>query len=135
MKRVVIFVLLLAFLLCACGRNGVPREIEDSSLFREREIQAAMDVVERKFKGGLGAQGCTILSLSYEEEVTERERKNEKRDDRYPGRDLIVILIDFHVDEKGGHVTLEPGQVYTNYKCTLTRNFFGQWVARESGYA
>lgn len=133
MKKPVIFALLLVFLLCGCGQSAVPREAEDSQLFTQREIRAAMDAAERLFERQFGRHDCTLLSMSYDENVTEREQKSSssRKED-----DVIVILVDFHTGE-GYDLpgALSPGQTYKNYHIVLSRGFFGTWLTRGSGFA
>lgn len=129
-----ILALLLIFL-CACGEQAaVVYDMGPSELYSQRQVRAAMEKAERSFEMGLGSQGCVLLGVSYDEENTLREITG-RMGNQYGDKDVIVVTIDFRVNEEGGPITLEPGQTYTNYKYTMTRNFFGQWVVENAGYA
>lgn len=134
MKKAVIWVVLLALLLCACGgESAVVYKIDDSQLFTEKEIRAAMDEVKSQFDQNLGKQGCVLLSLSYEEEATQKEMK--LSGGKYEGQEIIVVVSDFYVGEEYGLGPLTPGQTYKNYTWILTRNLLGQWTVQDGGYA
>lgn len=136
MKRIGCLILALGLLLlCACGKQAaVVYNAGSSELYSEQQVRAAMEKAERSFEKSLGNRGCVLLSVSYEEEDTLREITG-RTGNKYGDKDVVVVSIDFYVGEEYGLGPLMPGQTYTNYKYTMTRNFFGQWVIQDGGYA
>lgn len=130
-KRIALLLLAL-LLLTGCGGGDTKnhgRQIRDSASYSEREIEGAMNVVEKHFQKHF--QGCTLLTIVYNEAATGEKAAREA--ERW-GKDTIILLTDFTVADSGGASGLTPGMTYRNYEWTLVRTFFG-WKLRDSGYA
>ena len=124
-------VLLCVLLLAGCGGGDVSkvgRSIGECERFSKREVAAAMDEVERFFRREY--DGCKLLRLEYDEEKTLEE--SYAWSENY-GAEAIVLESDFHVDDSGRSVTLEPDETYRNYEWILTKTAFG-WKLETWGY-
>ena len=132
--RILVFLLLLALLLTACGGDvsNVERVmVEESVCYSREEIHAAMDVVEAYFRKEF--DGCKLKNLRYEEgEKYLGEQAQWAR--QYGEEEAIVFLSDFHVSKFGGDGSLNPNENYINWKWVLTRSDGGSWTLRTWGY-
>ena len=133
MKRTVrILALVLCFVMLAgCGGGDVSevgRSLGKCERFTPRQIEAAMDEVENEFKANY--DGCTLLTLSYDEEDTAREA--DAWSEQY-GRETIVLKSDFYVDGSGRTPTLNPDSTYKNWSWILVKTTFG-WELKDCGY-
>jgi len=126
MKKLVIFVLLFALLLCGCGSAAV--RIEPSDLYAQEELQAAANVVLDVFEQGFN--NSMLIRLEYDETLTRQEAGCRGAEET-----VVVLVTDFYV--KRGAVAvgpMYPGRTCTDYKWILTRDADGQWVIRDKGY-
>lgn len=133
MKRMLSLILLLALLLCGCGRNesSVEYNIGPSQLYGEGEIRAAMDAVVAAYKKENA--DFTLLSLSYEDE--EFFSRIAEKEAEYYGADEAIVLrstIHTHEDIVG---SMSPNQTYTDFRWTLTRSGNGGWELQSAGFA
>lgn len=130
-KKLWIFVLLLALLLCGCGGDDVSVKIGASELYSRSEIMDAVDVVVKKFES---AEDLTLLRVTYDESYTLREM--EYRQKHYGEETVIVLLTDIYVGKDALAVgAFRPGHTSTDYQFILTRNSLGRWVIQDGGYA
>jgi len=117
-------------LLSACGKvSGVSETIGPSAIYTEQEIENAMDVVKRQFAAGF--EGCTLLELWYDEEVSLKEA--DEWAEQYGAKEAIVLLSNFDVDESGGDGSMNPNSTYTDWMWILVRNN-GGWELKTWGY-
>lgn len=131
MKKYLVMIVALALLLTACGGGDVSetaRRIGTCELYSKGEIADAMDVVEAHFKKNF--DGCKLIGLEYDDEKTSEAAAGWS--EQY-GREAIVLLSDFQVDESGGDGSLNPGQTYRNYQWILVKTIFG-WELKDWGY-
>ena len=129
--RILALCLVCAILLAGCGGGDVSevgRQMGEPTLFSEKEVDQAMDEVEKFFKAEF--DGCKLLNLRYNEEKTLKEAAGWS--EQY-GAEVIVLESDFYVDDSGRSVTLEPDETYRNYNWILTKTIFG-WELQNWGY-
>ena len=129
--RILALCLVCAILLAGCGGGDVSevgRQMGEPTLFSEKEVDQAMDEVEKFFKAEF--DGCKLLNLRYNEEKTLKEAAGWS--EQY-GAEVIVLESDFYVDDSGRSVTLEPDETYRNYNWILTKTIFG-WELQTWGY-
>ena len=129
---VLIFVAILSvFLMSRRGNTwGAKRIIGKSSYFQysEKDIRAAMDVVERKFRWDF--EGCKLLRLEYDESKTMVEQV--EWGNNYGVKRTIVLISDFYVGF-GAEPSFTPNENYQNWKWILTDDGSG-WELRTWGY-
>ena len=117
MKRLlwVWLMLLLLLSLSACGgklADGMQVEIaEGSSGYSTEDIQAVVDVVEKKFKRDFS--GCTMTALRYAPHSG--KEGNEAWAEQYDAEEAMVLYSDFDVDSSGGDGSLNPNSTYTDW--------------------
>lgn len=124
MKRFLSLLLALLFilLLAACGetKDATIMPWEDSTLYSDREINAALRAAKRVFARYF--DGCVLTELAYSE--------------KHSSDSEITILAAFDVDASGGaEGALNPNSHYTNYKFTFVRDLLGIWKLADNGYA
>ena len=133
MKRVYALVLTLCLMfLAGCGGGDVSevvRSIGKCKRFRESQISAAMDLVERQFKAEY--DGCKLLNLRYDEDDTIDVADGWA--EQYGVEDVIILKSDFYVDDSGRTPTLNPNSTYKNWSWILVKTTFG-WDLRDCGY-
>ena len=113
--------------LSGCGKvSGVKETIGPSAIYSEREIQSAMDVVKRQFAAGF--EGCTLLELWYDEEVSLKQA--EEWAAQYEAKEAIVLQSDFYVTK---NPTFSSNSTMKNWSWILVRNN-GGWELKTSGY-
>lgn len=131
MKMKLVFPLLLlplAVLLCSCSRgsaDNVRLVMGESSLYEEREIEKAMDVVCRFFEREF--EGCELTELAYDEKLTLRDSEN-------GAQEVITLLASFKTGSTGGDGSLNPNDTYARYQWTLRRTSLGGWELINWGY-
>lgn len=132
MKKILCFALLLCLLLCGCGGNvsQVERVRDPSSIYNQREIDLAMDEVERFFRKEFA--GCTLEELTYDDGFSAERAKAWGA--QYSEDEVIVLLSVFSVDNSGRAAGLNPNETYRNYQWILTRSDGGDWTLRSWGY-
>lgn len=137
-----LFVLVLT--LCACGGNpeesdaepytdggriNVVVQNEESSLYTEEEVDAAVETVIDYF--GQNFDGCTLTKLGY---PGDDEAAFHEWADQYGADEAIVLTSTFDVDESGGDGSLEPNSTYTDWQWVLVRDAGGAWRHVTHGY-
>lgn len=128
-KKILALVLALSVLLTGCGHTlFADRVTADSALYTRREMQRAMDVVERKFRTNF--HGCILLELQYDEEKT--LRAEELRAEDGETGEVIVLSSKFYVVRSEGGLT--PGMLYEGWSWELERNALGGWTLTNWGY-
>lgn len=126
-KAFLAITLAVLVLLSGCGKvSGVKETIGPSAIYSEREIQSAMDVVKRQFAAGF--EGCTLLELWYDEEVSLKQA--EEWAAQYEAKEAIVLLSDFYVTK---NPTFSSNSTMKNWSWILVRNN-GGWELKTSGY-
>lgn len=126
-KAFLAITLAVLVLLSGCGKvSGVKETIGPSAIYSEREIQSAMDVVKRQFATGF--EGCTLLELWYDEEVSLKQA--EEWAAQYEAKEAIVLLSDFYVTK---NPTFSSNSTMKNWGWILVRNN-GGWELKTSGY-
>lgn len=132
MKKILCFAVALALFLCGCGGDvsQCGRTRGPSEQYNQREIDLAMDVVEKHFRREFG--GCTLLVMKFFE--SENGEKAAQWAANCGTDEAIVILGDFSVDEDYKKGNLEPGETYRNFRWVLTRNEGEEWVLQICGY-
>ena len=104
--------------------------IDASETYSEREIEAAMRVVKRRFKWNYRS---TLLKLTY------NDKKNaaaaEEWAARYGAEEAIVLYADFVTDDDGRlfGTGLEPGYTYKGWEWVLVRSHGGRWRLKTWG--
>lgn len=130
MKRflsLVLLILSLSLLLTGCGKvSGVEETIGPSAIYSEAEIQSAMDVVKQQFASGF--DGCTLLELWYDEEVSLKQA--DEWAEQYGAKEAIVLLSNFYVTQ---NPTFSSYSTMKNWSWILVRNY-GDWELKTSGY-
>ena len=122
-----LLVLALSLLLIGCGKvSGVEETIGPSAIYSENEIQSAMDIVKRQFSTGF--EGCTLLELWYDEEVSLKEA--DEWAEQYGAKEAIVLLSNFYVTK---NPTFSSHSTMKNWIWVLVRNH-GGWELKTSGY-
>ncbi|MBR2047981.1 MAG: hypothetical protein IJ960_05215 [Oscillospiraceae bacterium] len=130
--KMITALLLALVLLTGCGGGDTSahgRQIRPSVRYSEQTIADAMDVVESHFKQHF--DGCQLLTIVYDEEATGEKASREAERN---GKDTIILLTDFTVDDSGAASGLTPGMTYRNYEWTLVKTLFG-WELKDWGYA
>ncbi len=104
--------------------------IDASETYSEREIEAAMRVVKRRFKWNYRS---TLLKLTY------NDKKNtaaaEEWAARYGAEEAIVLYADFVTDDDDRMygTGLEPGYTYRGWEWVLVRSHGGRWRLKTWG--
>ena len=126
-KAFLAITLALFIFLSGCGKvSGVKETIGPSAVYTEQEIENAMDVVKRQFAAGF--EGCTLLELWYDEEVSLREA--DEWAEQYGAKEAIVLLSNFYVTK---NPTFSSNSTMKNWSWILVRNN-GGWELKTSGY-
>lgn len=132
MKRILCLILaLLVLALCACRAENTEIKIGESELYTREEIMAAAKVVVNAYNG---SEDLTLLRVEYDEDLTLREMESRKK--HYGDETVIVLRGDIYVGVNAMAVgAFVPGRTSTDYQFILTRDNFGRWTIRDSGYA
>lgn len=126
-KSVFATAVFLLVLLAGCGKvSNVNETIGPSQLYSESEIQSAMNKVKQQFAAGF--DGCILLELWYDEEVSLREA--DEWAEQYGAKEAIVLLSDFYVTK---NPTFSTNSTMKNWSWILVRNN-GGWELKTSGY-
>ena len=113
----------VAAVLVLTGNRGnisnVNRVVGYSALYDENSINEAFDVIEKKFAKDF--EGCTLTELRYDEEVENRFAEEIEKYHKENNQELIVVLLTFDTDEKGGDGEVNPNATYTNWQWHLVK--------------
>ena len=119
----VLVILVLAAVLVLTGNRGnisnVNRVVGYSALYGENSINEAFDVIEKKFAKDFEA--CTLTELRYDEDVENRFAEEIEKYHKENNQELIVVLLTFDTDEKGGDGEVNPNATYTNWQWHLVK--------------
>lgn len=119
----VLVILILAAVLVLTGNRGnvsnVNRVVGYSALYGENSINEAFDVIEKKFAKDF--EGCTLTELRYDKDVENRFAEEIEKYHKENNQELIVVLLTFDTDEKGGDGGVNPNATYTNWQWHLVK--------------
>lgn len=119
----VLVILVLAAVLVLTGNRGnvsnVNRVVGYSALYGENSINEAFDVIEKKFAKDF--EGCTLTELRYDKDVENRFAEEIEKYHKENNQELIVVLLTFDTDEKGGDGGVNPNATYTNWQWNLVK--------------
>ena len=119
----VLVILVLAAVLVLTGNRGnvsnVNRVVGYSALYGENSINEAFDVIEKKFAKDF--EGCTLTELRYDKDVENRFAEEIEKYHKENNQELIVVLLTFDTDEKGGDGGFNPNATYTNWQWHLVK--------------
>ena len=119
----VLVILVLAAVLVLTGNRGnvsnVNRVVGYSALYGENSINEAFDVIEKKFAKDF--EGCTLTELRYDKDVENRFAEEIEKYHKENNQELIVVLLTFDTDEKGGDGEVNPNATYTNWQWHLVK--------------
>ena len=90
-----------------------------SALYDENSINEAFDIIEKKFAKDF--EGCTLTELRYDEDVENRFAEEIEKYRKENNQELIVVLLTFDTDEKGGDGGVNPNATYTNWQWHLVK--------------
>lgn len=111
--------------------SNVKRSMYESQVYNTAEINAAMNMVEQKFKESF--VGCTMTDIWYDDYVSNASARDYAKQFGYV--EAIVILSDFTVDEKGAGTSFTPGDTYKKWHWVLVRNTDdSSWELKTWGY-
>ena len=143
MKKVSIILLSLAllFAVAGCGRQAPEVKIDygTSSIYTEKDMKAAIDVIMKEFESW---RECELHSISYalDEVCNDQNLARMIVLDMDKSRAVyltqcILFLIDFHT-AKEVTGSFNPDQEYTDYHWWLARTNDGEWktIQRACGY-
>lgn len=106
------------------------RIIGETTLYDEKDINQAMNVVQKFFQKNY--QGCTLKQIWYDEEKSQREAAEWAA--QY-GADEALVLYSNYETGSNASPSLEPNSLYSDWKWVLVRQRFGFWELKNWGYA
>lgn len=134
------FLLSLALLLSACGGNVAEVSIDygDSQLYTQEDMDAAIALIKREFRGWTG---CELHSISYAGDECQTaanvEWMNQLKEGQSSGgpefTQVIEFVSDFHSPKQDAGVW-NPDQEYTGWQWWLARSEGGKWQLLTWGY-
>ena len=128
---VIVFVVFLWFLTGGGGNTSeCERIVGESTVYTEKELNAAMDVVEQQFRQNFA--GCYLIRLTYDEALSDLYCADWAV--QYDADQPIVLTSVFDVGPSGGDGSLNPNSTYSNWQWILTRNDQEDWVLQTWGY-
>ena len=137
MKKAIVItasLILLLLSLTACNTSGTTknceRNISESALYSEEEINEIMDIVADYFKAEF--EGCELKELVYDEEFSNAQSDGWAK--QYDSDRAIVFESDFYVSSTGGDGSLNQDYTYKNWQWILTQSEGEEWVLRTWGY-
>jgi hypothetical protein len=111
--------------------NNVNQSIPQSEVYSNQDIDSAMDIVKKKFKGEF--KGCVLTDLWYNEDISISSSDGWAK--QYNSDEAIVLLSNFDVDSSGGDGSLNPNSTYTDWKWILVRDKENsKWALKTWGY-
>ena len=136
-KKMLALLLLLTFLAAGFGFTSqmygdvskVQRNMGQSEIYSEKDIQDAMEVTEAYFRKNFA--GCQLLELTYDAKYRPEEMEWEET---YGVDQVILLTSSFYVKPNGGDGSLNPDDTYYGWKWILARNEQGKWEHRDHGY-
>jgi hypothetical protein len=107
--------------------SGAVRTIGKSERFPEAELESAADAMYEYFEQNL--KGCTLLSVTYDEERSEAEKRGSR------SADTVVLFSDFYAPHFfGSEKTSNIGGRQHDFKWILRKNVSGSWEVITYGY-
>lgn len=111
--------------------NNVNQSIPQSEVYSNKDIDVAMNIVKRKFKGEF--KGCVLTDLWYDEDIS--ISSSDQWAKQYNSDEAIVLLSNFQVDSSGGDGSLYPNSTYTDWEWILVRDKENsKWTLETWGY-
>ena len=134
MKRLLAALLAAISVMCLAGCGGKVsnagiREVP-SSLYTFEEIDDAVTVVMNYFRENF--DGCELTELWYAGDEGTEEYKALAA--RYGAEVAIVLKSNFTTGRSGGDGSLNPNDIYKNWKWILILNEDGSWSHADHGY-
>jgi hypothetical protein len=133
--KILFLVLACLCLFSSCSSPGWFTEntkiiIGESEKFSREEIEQAIEVVKQEENG---IYETTLLSIRYDEAMSKLDSSVYLTHGSVKPENLIVLFSDFKT--YGDQMVLQPYEVYTNYKWTLTRkDKDSPWVIISKGF-
>lgn len=131
-KGILLLVLVLSFLLTACG-GDVSRVVYTETIsenYTQKEIHKAMDVAIKDFRRNFA--DCSLLELSYDQS---RDARAEKYAEEKAAKKVIILTGTFHVSADIGPGVWKPDATYSGYQWILVKTKLGGWKVLDRGYA
>lgn len=134
MKRITVFILVLACVLGLVGCGGNIRNVQitdyTSEIYSDAEIESAIKVTLAYFRKEFS--GCTLKEITYlgDEHLADWQEFAQ----RHNADDVIVLVSAFDVGASGGDGSLNPNSTYRNWKWVLVRSNGGRWQHVDHGY-
>lgn len=134
MKRITVFILVLACVLGLVGCGGNIRNVQitdyTSEIYSDAEIESAIKVTLAYFRKEFS--GCTLKDITYlgDEHLADWQEFAQ----RHNADDVIVLVSAFDVGASGGDGSLNPNSTYRNWKWILVRSNGGRWQHVDHGY-
>ena len=134
MKRITVFILVLACVLGLVGCGGNIRNVQitdyTSEIYSDAEIESAIKVTLAYFRKEFS--GCTLKDITYlgDEHLADWQEFAQ----RHNADDVIVLVSAFDVGASGGDGSLNPNSTYRNWKWVLVRSNGGRWQHVDHGY-
>ena len=135
-----LLVLMLALSCTACGGSTKEVSIDYgvSDLYTQADMDAAIALIEKEFKGW---QGCELHSISYAGDECQSADNVEWMNQLKEGQDIsgpeftqvIEFISDFHSPKRNSG-TWNPDQEYTGWQWWLARSDGGEWQLLTWGY-
>lgn len=132
-------ILMLAAACAACGgTRDVSIDYGASELYTQEDMDAAIALIEKEFKGW---QGCELHSVSYAGDECQSADNVEWMNQLKEGQDIsgpeytqvIEFISDFH-SPKSNAGAWNPDQEYTGWQWWLARSDGGKWQLLTWGY-
>jgi hypothetical protein len=142
MKKKIIIIVLILLVIAAgiyyltqhksgsAGSGSVSRKISASKIYSDKDINSAMDIVEKSFSENFS--GCTLADLRYEEDVS--SKASAEWAEQYSADEAIVLLSDFNTASSGVDGSLNPNHFYKDWQWILVRSKGGSWELKTWGY-
>ncbi|HEL2475044.1 TPA: hypothetical protein TZY76_001385 [Streptococcus suis] len=103
--------------------------MEQSELYTEKEIEAAILVVQDYFDKHF--KSCKLLTIGY---GGDDEKLFDDWAENYGAEEAIILTSSFKVAAEGAEPALEPNSTHTDWKWILVRNVGGKWEHKGHGY-
>lgn len=135
MKKGLIFIAIIGifvFGFTTWGGNtkNVVIEPYESEIYTEKDVESAIGVTKRYFKGNFS--GCTLTKLYYAGDDV--SKAHTEWADRHDADEAIVLKSSFDVGASGGDGSLNPNSTYDGWIWILVRDEGGRWRHVDHGY-